>query len=706
MSGETDATQRPVLLDEGGYRALCRTTVTHREHLVVRLGGELGLRPFEMVEIRPRDVRARVTGGETHYFLRVGADDDARDVYLPADVKRHLERYVRSNDIDGGDRVLDVTPRRIQMLVSLISDRTADLTDRDAIAEASSGDLRQYFAHHLLADRGIDAGVVMAIGGWKRFESLAHHIEEPTIDEIAAAFAGTDDDQRLEPVFNALGDAIVLLDANGIVEYVNRRFETVVGTTASEARGQPLENLVEELPFVVWETATAGEVWTGELAYCRENRPPVRGMGALVAITGTDGTAERFVATFIPGEADDSHVSGSVRTDQALTELEQVHSAIRAVSEGLSEASTREEIRQVVCERLATSEAYDFAWISDPPTNETVIPQTWVGVDEGTIEQLTLADGGETTGPLTNRAIQTQDVQTTVVTANPRGEDDNPSSRQWTVTVAPLVHETTVYGALSVATSEPSHGQHEAVLASLGERVGHALAAVEWKRLLLGDTKLVLEFRSTDPGSFFVAASEQLGCTLRLDGLVLVEQESLLHYVTVEGAQSSRALEFVTDTIGDGRLIAEYSDESLLEVVPPEASLAVTLTGRGGSVQKLVAEDGEARIVCGFAADTDVRSIVDDLTATFPASELVGKREFERPVHTTIEFQQELVEQLAPKQLSALEAAYHSGYFQWPRKSTAEELADSVGVSSPTLHHNLRRAQQKLLSSLFDESRE
>jgi len=36
--------------------------------------------------------------------------------------------------------------------------------------------------------------------------------------------------------------------------------------------------------------------------------------------------------------------------------------------------------------------------------------------------------------------------------------------------------------------------------------------------------------------------------------------------------------------------------------------------------------------------------------------------------------------------------------------STAEELADSIGVSSPTLHNHLRKAQQKLLTAYFDEA--
>ncbi|MEF8778108.1 MAG: helix-turn-helix domain-containing protein, partial [Natronomonas sp.] len=50
--------------------------------------------------------------------------------------------------------------------------------------------------------------------------------------------------------------------------------------------------------------------------------------------------------------------------------------------------------------------------------------------------------------------------------------------------------------------------------------------------------------------------------------------------------------------------------------------------------------------------------------------------------------------------------AYFAGYFDWPRGSTAEEGADSMGVSSPTLHNHLRKAERKLLSSFFDHAQD
>jgi hypothetical protein len=47
--------------------------------------------------------------------------------------------------------------------------------------------------------------------------------------------------------------------------------------------------------------------------------------------------------------------------------------------------------------------------------------------------------------------------------------------------------------------------------------------------------------------------------------------------------------------------------------------------------------------------------------------------------------------------------AYHGGYFESPRDSTAEELAAGLGISSPTLHYHLRAAQWKLVDAFLDE---
>lgn len=57
---------------------------------------------------------------------------------------------------------------------------------------------------------------------------------------------------------------------------------------------------------------------------------------------------------------------------------------------------------------------------------------------------------------------------------------------------------------------------------------------------------------------------------------------------------------------------------------------------------------------------------------------------------------------LTERQRESLEAAYRSGYFDWPRESTAAEVADSLGIDRSTFHAHLRKAEQCLFSTLID----
>jgi len=53
-----------------------------------------------------------------------------------------------------------------------------------------------------------------------------------------------------------------------------------------------------------------------------------------------------------------------------------------------------------------------------------------------------------------------------------------------------------------------------------------------------------------------------------------------------------------------------------------------------------------------------------------------------------------------------MQAAYSGGYFDWPRGSTAKEIAESLDLAPPTLHEHLRGAQKELIEAFFDETGE
>lgn len=57
---------------------------------------------------------------------------------------------------------------------------------------------------------------------------------------------------------------------------------------------------------------------------------------------------------------------------------------------------------------------------------------------------------------------------------------------------------------------------------------------------------------------------------------------------------------------------------------------------------------------------------------------------------------------LTDRQRAAVEAAYFSGFFEWPRDSSGEEVAESLDITSPTFHQHVRAAENKVFTALFD----
>ncbi|MFC7141448.1 helix-turn-helix domain-containing protein [Halosimplex aquaticum] len=63
-----------------------------------------------------------------------------------------------------------------------------------------------------------------------------------------------------------------------------------------------------------------------------------------------------------------------------------------------------------------------------------------------------------------------------------------------------------------------------------------------------------------------------------------------------------------------------------------------------------------------------------------------------------------LLSDLTDRQRTTLEAAYHAGFFEWPRDASGEDVADSLQVSPPTFHQHLRKAEGKVFGALFESA--
>jgi len=99
--------------------------------------------------------------------------------------------------------------------------------------------------------------------------------------------------------------------------------------------------------------------------------------------------------------------------------------------------------------------------------------------------------------------------------------------------------------------------------------------------------------------------------------------------------------------------------------------------------------------------DADARTIQETLTEHAPGFELVAKQERERRP-TPEDEDSPIRDELTERQLEVLRAAYLAGYYEWPRDTTAEQLADTLDIASSTLHQHLRRAERNLFDELLE----
>lgn len=92
--------------------------------------------------------------------------------------------------------------------------------------------------------------------------------------------------------------------------------------------------------------------------------------------------------------------------------------------------------------------------------------------------------------------------------------------------------------------------------------------------------------------------------------------------------------------------------------------------------------------------------------STYPDAEVVARRNRMESLQHTADVESQLEDELTERQLEILKLAYRSGYFERPRGRTAEELADELDVSHPTVSRHLREAERQVFSLLLDDNDE
>lgn len=394
---------------------------------------------------------------------------------------------------------------------------------------------------------------------------------------------------------------------------------------------------------------------------------------------------------------------------EQLAALNDMSALARAITDIVIDQSTREGIERTVCEYLAESGSYKFAWIGDVDTrSQTVTMRAEVGV-EGYLDEnpISVAPDDESGRGPTGRAFRTCEIQTL------QDVQDDSDYGPWRETAekygfrssaaVPLVYDDTIYGVLNVYAERPCafDGPEQAVLAHLGETIGHAIAATERKQALMSDEIVELEFRIPDVLDLG-DTSVELDGTVTLDHTVAVAEDEYLVYGTAT-LDAIDSIVWLAETHPDWEVVAVHSDEELssfeLRVTDPPVLSAIA--SAGGYIEDAVIEDGDFSMTVHLAPSADVRRCIDIVETAYPRAEMLRRQQIRRRDDDPERFQRRVIESLTERQRTVLEVAHHAGFYNWPRDSTGGEIAESIGVADPTFHQHLRKAEGKVFDLVF-----
>ncbi|WP_254768763.1 bacterio-opsin activator domain-containing protein [Salinilacihabitans rarus] len=392
-----------------------------------------------------------------------------------------------------------------------------------------------------------------------------------------------------------------------------------------------------------------------------------------------------------------------------LETLDRINAVVRRVIETLVEAPTRSAIERNVCEQLVESDLYIGSWIGEAVGDGAVSYRTGAGAAESFLDAVEGLSVDYERPSL--RAIRTGTIQTNnrLHRKEPMDERLREAAREHDVRsglAVPIDHDGTVYGVLAVlASRDDAFGAREReAFRVLGETIGFAINAVKNRRLLFASSVVELELRIDGGDSFSFDLSAEYDCRCLLEWAGTTARGKTYQYITIDGIDGEAVLAEANahESVDECRLIHDGERRCTVEIRLHESGVRI-LANHGATIRDVTVEDGVGQLLIEVPRDAEVRSIVEALRGIYERTELVARREVDRPVHTAAERRERILDRLTDRQLTALRLAYYGGYFDWPRGSTGEDVADAMDISPPTMHQHLRKGLRELLSEFFEE---
>lgn len=452
---------------------------------------------------------------------------------------------------------------------------------------------------------------------------------------------------------------------------------------------------------------------------------PLGEHGVLVAITDeparfdeeTFELAQLFGTTI---EAALDRIGRSRRLHERERELsrqnERLERTIRAssvrgeIESLLLRGDSREKIEEAICNRLVDLDECSFAWIGEPdPSGTQLVRRASAGVERGYLDAVTITLVDDHAAEPSGRAVRTrtpisvENVAGSVLEGAWRVE---ALSRNFqSVYAVPIVYDDFLYGVFSMyADSRNAFDETlRSTLADLGETIGYAIETVQRRQVDRGDAVTTIEVE-VDSHTALSTLGARTDTALELAGWIPHPDDSTTVFVRVDGDLEPVDLEGI-DSLEGATIIGGGDGETILQGRLTEPFVGSLIDGEGGSLVEYVVDDG-VRAVVELPQSIELRRFLSRLADRGVSVSLVARHETQsdREANLTGGRPSSMLDEFTDRQREVVQAAYHGGFFEWPRRATGEEIAESLDISPPAFHNHVRSAQRKVFSRLFDRS--
>jgi len=393
--------------------------------------------------------------------------------------------------------------------------------------------------------------------------------------------------------------------------------------------------------------------------------------------------------------------------NERLGRLEQVNGIIRRIDRVLVEAETRAEIEQAVCDELVAANWFKFAWLGQVDGG-TVVPQSWAGSAASYLDDVSLSTDGEGGPPAVRTARTNSTTVVPTIAEGLRGSQwrTEALTREFQSAISvPLEHDGFVYGVLTVYADEhvPFGDRVQSVFAELGATIANVLREIESRQPSSGDRAVELRLSTPAPSDPTTALVDRLGSVAVCEGAVPGDGERTRQFVRMPGTDPDTVESCAAGLTRVESVGTVSADDGLFELVVSGPTVPRTLVDQGARLERVefTAECAEATV--SVAPGTDVREFVERFRSRYPDAQLIARTERQDPERLASGPRGALTERLTDRQLEVLQTAYLSGFYEWPRATTGEELASMLDVSQPTVNRHLRVGQRKLFGLVFGD---